>query len=169
MRIEQSITQTWAHELKASCTQAVIAELQTMDVELLSGDSGLANVWEEICAQVQSEESVDWPTYQVVIDSLVQAEVELLSREKQLAIWAQTVDGSDWVYGHFTDDDGEEIAPVEVDGIVQLIIDDVMAAASDYESKTLYRFLWAAEGEDEDENEEEEEEEEDSPDRSTAH
>jgi len=79
MRIEQSITYAWALELKATCTQAVIAILQTMDGEMLSGDSGLANVWEEICAQVQSEQSFDWPVYQGVMDSLVQAEVDLPS------------------------------------------------------------------------------------------
>jgi hypothetical protein len=159
MRFEQKVTQAWALELKASCTRAVIADLQAMDRdllsgEMLSGDSGLANVWEEICAQVQSEQSIDWPTYEVVIDSLVHAEVESLRREQQLAIWAQTDDGWAWVYDHFTDDEGDDAAPLEVDAIVQLIIDEVIAAASNYESKTLYQFLWRL-------DEEEEEEEDD--------
>lgn len=162
MRIEQSITHAWAYELKGSCTQEVIAELQTMKDEMLSGDSGLSNVWEEICAQVQGEQSFDWDSYEDVVETAVQGKVELLSREQQLAIWTLTDDGWNWVYDHFNDDDGENLAPMEMSAIVRLITDDVMSAASDFESKALYRFLWGAD-EEEDEDEEEEEEKDASP------
>lgn len=160
MRFEQKMTLAWALGLKASCTQGVIAALQTMDDEMLSGDSGLANVWEEICAQVQGAQSADWSTYEDVIESLVHAKVELLGREQQLAIWAQTDDGWAWVHDHFDEDDSDDTAPLDVHAVCRLIVEDVISAASDYESRTLYRFLWDAEDEEDEEEEEEEEKEE---------
>jgi hypothetical protein len=166
MRIEQSISNAWAYELKSSCTQAVIAELQKMREGMLSGDSGLQNIWEEICAQVQEEQSVDWQAYEDVIETFVQTEVEQLCRNRQLAIWAQTDEGWSWVYDHFSDDDGESAAPFEVASVVRLVMDDVLSAAADYESKALGRYLSryddeAEDDEDEDEDDEDEDEDED--------
>lgn len=44
---------------------------------LLSGDdSSLTNVWEEICVQAQSEESIYWDAYETTIDNYIESELE---------------------------------------------------------------------------------------------
>lgn len=168
MRIEQAIAHAWALELKESCAKAVISNLQYLAGEMLSGDSGLINVWEEICAQVQGAESAEWSTYQEVIDSLVQVEVDSLGSEKLLAIWVQTDEGQAWVDEYFSADDGHQSAPMDTGGIVQLIMDSVMTSAADYESKSLYRFLQAAESEEDVEDADDEESEEGEDELSTG-
>jgi hypothetical protein len=119
---------------------------------MLSGDSGLQNIWEEICAQVQLEHSADWWAYEEVMETFIQTQVEQLSRNSQLALWAQTDEGWSWVYDHFSDDDGESAAPLEFASIFRFVMDDVLSAAADYKSKALSRYLSAYEGEDDDDD-----------------
>jgi hypothetical protein len=44
-------------------TRKVIPTLQALTVTLSGDDSGLETVWDEICAQVQTDESVFWNVY----------------------------------------------------------------------------------------------------------
>ena len=83
MRIEQHIAAAWAKQLSDKLIKESIAALEQMDAnEMLSGDdSGLKNVWEEICVQVQGEESVFWDAYVETIESLLSGSVELLDRD----------------------------------------------------------------------------------------
>jgi hypothetical protein len=46
MRVEESITASWAEQLKVACSEQVIAEFKDMREPMLSGDSGLLNIWE---------------------------------------------------------------------------------------------------------------------------
>lgn len=56
----------------------VIEGLRQLTNLLLSGvDSGLKNCWEEICVQVQGEESVDWDAYENTIANFISAELEV--------------------------------------------------------------------------------------------
>lgn len=53
MRIEQHLVAAWASQLSDKLIKDAIRSLEAMDSqEVLSGDSGLKNVWEEICVQV---------------------------------------------------------------------------------------------------------------------
>jgi len=166
MRVEKHIAAGWAEQLRAECAEHAIAKFKGMRDCMLSGDSGLRNIWEEICAQVQGEESCDWDTYVELIEDFIQGKVEQLPRSAQLALWVLTDEGSDWLEDHFSDDDGDDDAPLDVESITQLVKGSVLSAAADYESPTLYRFLWDADDpqydeEDEQDEEEEEEDEED--------
>ena len=69
MRIEQHIVAAWAKLLSETLVKDAIAALEQMDANaMLSGDdSGLKNVWEEVCVQLQYEESIFWDT--LVFDS----------------------------------------------------------------------------------------------------
>ncbi|MBC7534897.1 MAG: hypothetical protein H7258_04310 [Ferruginibacter sp.] len=61
-------------------SKKVIAELVELNDEnlLLSGnDSGLKNVWEEICAQQQQERSDDWEGYEATIENFIGSELEV--------------------------------------------------------------------------------------------
>ena len=87
MRIEQHIVAAWAKQLSDKLLKESISALEQMDSsEMLSGDdSGLKNVWEEICVQVQDEQSFFWDTYVETMESLLSGYVELLDRDARLS------------------------------------------------------------------------------------
>ena len=156
-RIEQHIVTAWANRLAAELVRSVICELETMEA-MLSGDSGLANVWEELCAQVQGEESHEWAAYVNVVDDLLHAYIGGLDRDAQLALWAITAEGWDYIYDHHADQDGVERVPLNAGDIVTSLAGVVMSKAADYESSNLYRYIW---GEDDPEYDEDEGRDED--------
>ena len=86
MRIEQHIVAAWAKQLSDKLLKESIADLEQMDSsELLSGDdSGLKNVWEEICVQVQDEQSFFWETYVETMESLLAGYVETMESRVNL-------------------------------------------------------------------------------------
>ena len=72
MRIEQHIVAAWATQLTDKIIHDAINTLTEMDsTAMLSGDSGLKNVWEEVCVQVQDEQSFFWDTYVETMESLL--------------------------------------------------------------------------------------------------
>ncbi|MCY1515563.1 hypothetical protein D9M68_501520 [compost metagenome] len=157
MRIEQHIVASWAAKLSGRAVNDMVLRLEGMEATL-SGDSGLENVWEEVCAQVQGEESIDWSTYEDIIVDLLHSVVKGLDRDAQLALWAATDAGWDYIYDHHADKNGAVGAPLDIGAIVAKLKEDVLSAAADYESPSLYRYLW---GEDDPEYDEDEEYEED--------
>lgn len=55
---------------------STIKDLQRMKDELQSGDdSGLTNIWQEICVQLQAEFSVYWNLYDELVDSIINRKV----------------------------------------------------------------------------------------------
>lgn len=166
MRIEQHIVSAWAEQLAGKLIQDAIEALQKMDsAEMLSGDSGLKNVWEEICVQVQGEQSFFWDTYVETIEGLLEGYAELLNPDARIALWAVTDQGWDYIADHHADDQGAAQAPVEMDAIVDMLKDKVLAAAADFSNQRVERFLARHEdGYDELDDDEEDEEGEDSDD-----
>lgn len=140
-RIEQHIVNAWASRLASDAVKEVIAKLRAMKAEL-SGDSGLAHVWEEICAQVQREESAAWPAYTNLVDEFLYGYLERLDRDALLALWAATDAGWDYLYDHHADQDGVANVPLETADIVRKLAGEVMAAAAAYESPSLHRYIW---------------------------
>lgn len=64
---------------------------------LLSGDdSGLLNTWDEICAQVQGDQSVFWDAYEDTVDSVILNELQKLPDLELQALWLQTDVGLAW-------------------------------------------------------------------------
>ena len=61
--------------------------------DLLSGDdSGLRNTWDEVCAQVQGEQSFYGEEYEDTIDSVILSELRKLPEVELRALWLQTVE-----------------------------------------------------------------------------
>ena len=69
-------------------------ELQSWDkTSMQSGDnSGLKNLWDEICVQVQGEQSVFWEMYIELIDSCIERQADKLKPHELMAIWWQKED-----------------------------------------------------------------------------
>ncbi len=66
-----------AHNVRGRLTAAIVRKLQRLTGEhLTSGqDSGLTNVWDEVCVQVQLERSFLWYAYEQTVRTLVERQV----------------------------------------------------------------------------------------------
>lgn len=148
--------------LKADVLVKAVTALKSMKgASLLSGDdSGLSNVWDEVCVQVQGEESFHWDTYLDVIDDLLTRLVQELSSQERLALWLRTEEGYDWLDEvKLGNADGNEPA-VSIDQVSDCLKSDLMARAADFENAAIRRYLANQYGDDGWEDEEDEEEEE---------
>jgi len=167
MRIEQHIVAAWAKLLSETLVKEAIAALEQMDANaMLSGDdSGLKNVWEEVCVQLQYEESIFWDTYLETMEDLLAGLVAILDKDARMALWAVTEDGWDYVYDHRDLDEGVEDVPVSDDAIVSKVKDELLIAAANYTNPNIQKFLARHEDgydelDDDDENDENDGEEE---------
>lgn len=101
-------------------TRKVIAHIQHMPFARMSGDdTELGNTWDEICAQVQFEESIAWEVYEEMLRNTVRGYVEELPAYEQEAIWLQTDAGLDWDMKEESDRDPD---PVCIDDIVDYVM-----------------------------------------------
>lgn len=120
----------------------------------LSGDdSGLANVWEELCVQVQGEESPFWCSYVDFVDDAIRAALANLPLPLQQAVSLTTDVGDEWMDAP---DDG--VVPRFEDEMVSLVRAAVLRIAADYESSAIERFKYGLEYEEEEYEEDEDEE-----------
>lgn len=126
------------------CTRicrATIRYLNKLDSKaLLSGeDSGLKNVWDEICVQSQGQESFFWQAYLDTITPYISYAVEHLRRPEQEAIWLLTPEATNW---ETEQEDRPVTIPVCLDDIIQYIRDHyVLQVAIDYHNARIDRFL----------------------------
>lgn len=74
----------------------VITDLQRMKHTLSGDDSELKTTWDEICAQVQDEQSFAWDAYDETVKATVGGYVCDLPLHEREAIWLQTEPGIDW-------------------------------------------------------------------------
>ncbi len=163
MRIEQHLVAAWASQLSDKLIKEAILSLEAMDSqEMLSGESGLKNVWEEICVQVQDEQSFFWGTYVEIMEELLAGHVEMLDVDARLALWTLTNSGWEYIDDHQADDAAGLDIPVAADEIVAMLMDRLLSAAANHESRSISRFLLRHEdGFDELEDDEEDAPEED--------
>lgn len=142
MRIEQHIVAAWATQLSDKIIMEAIDALQKMDSDaMLSGDSGLKSVWEEICVQVQDEQSCFWDTYVETIESLLAGYVAMLDPDARMALWAVTDEGWDYIYDHRAEDVGVGDVPVMAEEIVVKLKDALLSAAADFENPRISKFM----------------------------
>lgn len=118
---ESAIVQAVAERACRRCVHSIRRSLQGMSAELSGEDSGLHNVWEEICVQIQYEHSVVWDMYEQTLRALVEGAVEDMAQLEQEAIWLQTDSASDWECN-----DGKERDPYPVfkDDIIEYILNE---------------------------------------------
>lgn len=116
----------------------VIKNLQKMKGCHLSGDSGLKNIWDEICVQVQGEESIFWDAYNDTIKPLILSEVKDIDEEIKQAIWFQTDEGLCW------DEEAEEqdLLLFNLDQITDYIYNDYLwKYAADWTNNQIEKYL----------------------------
>jgi hypothetical protein len=93
---ESAIVRALAQDAAGRITRKVIAGLQRINETFSGDDSELKTIWDEICVQVQYEESFLWDFYEETVRALVEAYVADLPKYEREAIWLQTDAGSGW-------------------------------------------------------------------------
>ncbi|WP_080879233.1 hypothetical protein [Nitrospira sp. ND1] len=122
-------------------SRKVIRSLTKMTDGMQSGDdTPLKNIWDEICVQVQGQESVMWDAYLDTIESLILGELVGLDSATKQAIWLQTDDGTDWSVEN-EDQDGQDV-PIVCEDIAKYILDGfVLLAATNWTNKRIEKYL----------------------------
>ena len=107
---------------------------------LTSGDdSGLASTWEEICVQVQFQESFCWDAYDYTVYGIVWREVKMLPPSVLRALWLDTIPGQDWLI----EEDGEppDSAPYCIDEVAEHITSNVYSMAADWSNRHIRSYF----------------------------
>jgi hypothetical protein len=103
---------------------------------LLSGDdSGLANVWDEICIQVQYEHSFYWSAYEETINNLIAN--ELNKQPPAVKVLFSYLGRGEWA----TSDNEEECFEYDEASACKEIFEEVISEAGSYQNKRITRFL----------------------------
>jgi hypothetical protein len=124
----------------ARMTRRIIKQLRQMDDAMMSGDdSGLKNSWEEVCVQMQGEQSYCWEVFEETIRHFLRDEVTKLPPHEHQAVWLQTENGLEWL------DLGDECSksvPYSEDDIAQYVLDEyVLPTAGDYSNPRIRKYL----------------------------
>jgi hypothetical protein len=137
---EWRIVRRLAEQVCQRVTRRVIRYLQELVDGLQSGDdSGLTNAWEEICVQVQGEQSVLWDAYDVTVRQIVSMEVTRLPEYERDAVWLQTPEGEQW---DAEEKDEREKSPVTGDNIIDYLTNDyVYSAAANWSNLRIRKYL----------------------------
>jgi hypothetical protein len=137
---ESAVIRAIAEEICQRLTRKMIADLQKMKDALHSGDGpGLENTWDEICVQVQYEQSIYWDVYDSTVRQMVEAEVEKLSPHEREAIWLQTPEANDW---EFDEESEHDHYPVCNDDIVGYVVKErIYHEAGRYNNQRIREYL----------------------------
>jgi hypothetical protein len=99
MDLKDQIISEVASAALEKVSRRIITALQRMKgSSLQSGvDSGLTNIWDEVCVQVQTEYSFYWDAYKATIDPIIEDEIQKLPAFVRHAIWFQTDQEFAWL------------------------------------------------------------------------
>ena len=106
---ESAIVEAVAEQACERIQRRTIRQLQGMRREnMQSGEgSGLENVWDEICVQMQDQPSILWDVYDDHVRGLVARHVFELREFEMAAIWIQTRDAEWWMFASDEDRDSD--------------------------------------------------------------
>ena len=123
----------------------VVRDLQGMTEGMQSGDdSVLANLWDEVCVQVQGEQSIFWDYYVGLMEGFIEQNASMLSEEILKAIWLQTENGISWRFDLEYDDEEDKPTYIEfsLEDIVTYIMQDhVLKLAADWNNRRIEKFM----------------------------
>lgn len=134
---DQIIKNVADHTCEQICRRA-IRLLQKMDCTLSGDDSVLQNPWEEICVQVQFEQSIHWQVYMETMQACVLGDVESLPTHLLEAIWLQTDSGWDWSF----DNPEAKDCPACHSDVMDYVIDNyILKKADNWSNQRIRRYL----------------------------
>jgi hypothetical protein len=134
------ITCKFGEDVGKLCAKRVVKTLSTMNEPLLSGDdSGLENMWEEVCVQVQLQHSFYWDTYAEMMEGMVEHEVSKLKPHQLKAAWLCTEPGSEW---RFTDEEEREDPCADPEEVAHWVYTEhLMSMADNFKNDRIQEYL----------------------------
>ncbi len=121
---EQNKTKIETAQAAERFTRNVIRALEGMTDTLSGDDSGLESIWDEICVQIQHEESPFWYAYDEIVRGLIGRFVAELSDIEREGIWLQTEASCE-------ETDAREPKPLNRDEIIDYLVRDLYSKAAD--------------------------------------
>ena len=124
---------------KRVARRPVRALIKMRDCLTSGDDSGLVSVWEEICVQVQFEESFHWWAYDYAVYDIVRWEVKRLPPSVLRPLWLDTIPGQDWLI----EEEGEhpDSAPYCIDHVAEHITNIVYNMAADWSNRRIRAYF----------------------------
>ncbi len=142
LRCAEDVAQLLAQDIGERLVRRTILALQGMTESLLSGpDSGLTNVWDEICVQVQFDHSLYWDLYDAMVYQTVDAYVAELKDYERFALWLQTYAGESWVIQFEDEPDGAEPDVILDDLVAYIVATYVYGAAANWQNERIRTYL----------------------------
>jgi hypothetical protein len=132
---EESIVQRFAGLVSERICRRMIRQLQGEPATEM-GPAQLKTLWDEVCIQVQGEESVMWEAYLDEIERRLEYEVTELSTLEREAVWLQTDEGFDWRYD-LEDGDSDRTPPVVDEDLVRYIKAALLSQAADWSNAAI--------------------------------
>jgi hypothetical protein len=128
---------------KAAATRVTRRFIRAMqkftEIKLSGDDSGLANLWDEICAQCQFDQFEEWELYEQTGKLTLGGLVAGLSDHEQRALWLQSEAGWDWDYDTR---DANAFCPICDDEIIGYVWDEyVLAEAGRWSNARIRKYL----------------------------
>lgn len=128
--------------------QKTISFLQKMTDGMQSGDdSPLENLWEEVCVQVQYQESMLWDFYTDYMQSIISSQLKKLNAITCYAIWLQTDAGEEFLFDYEEhEESGDPIDALEYlydehDVLNHILNDYVLPEADNARNARIEKYL----------------------------
>lgn len=127
--------------------RAAMRDLKRYTEGLGSGeDSGLKNVWEEICVQVQGEESFFWDAYEEMALGHLRSRIERLRETSRKLLWVPSDDALEWLAeAEDPDADAKEFRDIPLPDIDQLaryvFVEHLRPLAMEFTNGRIRRFF----------------------------
>jgi len=139
--IQKELIREYAAAAAERICDAARDELISIRDTLSEDDRGLENAWEEICVQVQGEQSFFWDAYTAAMQDAVQGALYKLSERDQVALWLQTDEGRDWHSEQERDEERlsrsgrvslePEPFPIDLELISNYVVDEYLTRAAE--------------------------------------
>ncbi len=153
---EYTIVQDLGENVFERVKKEVIRTLDAMEGGLSGEDSGLSTIWEELCAQLQFEQSIHWDMYDMTVRETIQQVAEELPPFEREALWLLTNEGSDWECEY---EEERDAYPICISDIVEHVVENgVYEDARCSTNPSVLKYL-RRKFDDDDESEEEAEDE----------
>jgi len=141
MTVERTLVREFAMQLAEKIVRKAIAHFQGLDTTLSGENSGLLSVWDEICVQLQFEESHYWFAYESIISSAMRSFIGELKTPEKVALSLQTPVGSEWCYDN--EDKSYKSFPI-CDDIVEFVVSEVLfEKARNWSNSRIRQYIQA--------------------------
>jgi hypothetical protein len=134
---EEGILKSMVKAVEARIERQVITKLQRMDRPWSDEPSLLKSLWDEVCVQMQDEQTFAWDAIDETVRTLVAVQVSKLPAHELAALWLKTDQGIDWT---FSDEEERDPHPVTSADVVEQLTQNVYSTACNWTNRRLRTY-----------------------------